>query len=221
MAKKPLCLLFTAIYILVAIAPRISAEVPYDSYIYNRWGETILAPHSYVPGRIYQGSDFGEQGLDSPQGMFVYRRRSEVYIADTGNNRVIRLNSKWEVLRVYEGFKEPSDVFVSDRNQIFVADTGNSRVVVMDMDGNFTGIFGKPESDLISEDFIYSPLKLVVDKGGRIYVIAQGVNKGLMELDKDGIFKGYYGATKVHVSMTDYLWKVFSTNEQRQIPMDF
>lgn len=195
---------------------QLAADVPYDSYLYNRWMETVEVPHSYVPDEVYFGGQMGIGDFSSPAGLFVQSRTGEVFIADSGNNRIVRLDRSFRVLSVYEGFNDPQDVYVTEDDEIYVADSGNSQLVELRKDGTQVRIIPKPQSDLIPEDFYYYPQKLVVDKSKRIYVVAQGVNEGLIELSGDGVFKAFFGASRVDVNRTDYLWKLFSSQEQRR-----
>ena len=208
--------IFVFFLLFAAVGAYVNADVPYDSYLYNRWLEPIEAPHSYVPDAMFRGEDLGITSFSSPSGLFVNKANGDIYIADTGNNRVVRLSRDWKVENVYEGFNEPSDVFVTEDDRIFVADTENHRVAILNVEGDLIQEFGTPESDLISENFIYFPQKVVVDKAGRIYVVARGVNEGLLELSKDGIFKQFFGAIKVDVNPIDYAWKMISTQAQRK-----
>ncbi|MBN2510065.1 MAG: hypothetical protein JXB03_07305 [Spirochaetales bacterium] len=194
----------------------LAADVPYDSYTYNRWMEPVEAPHAFVPDTMLRGEDLGVSAFSAPHGLFVHPASDEVYLADTGNDRIIRFDRDFNVLKVYEGFNEPHDVFVTGDGTLYVADTGNARIAVVDAEGDLVIEYGTPESDLIPEGFVYRPLKVALDRAFRIYVVAQGVNEGLIELNKDGVFKQYFGATKVTLNPADYLWRVFSTQAQRR-----
>ena len=68
----------------------------------------------------------------------------EVYIADTGNNRIVVVdNSLTKFLRVIDSFerdgqtdtfKSPYGVCVSENGQLYIADTENRRIVVLEAD---------------------------------------------------------------------------------------
>jgi DNA-binding beta-propeller fold protein YncE len=220
--------------LLAGIALPVLSFVPYYTYTYNRWREPVPSPHAFLPQREIRGEDLGIGRMDSPGGMFVWQDR-EVFIADTGNNRVVRLASDWTILDVYETFDNngvedsllaPSDVFVTDEGRIYIADTENSRIVELELDGAFVRVIGEPESDLIDPDFLYRPKALVLDRALRIYVVAQWVNEGLMELDSAGNFRGFVGANRVNVNLAELFWKAISTQEQRStmrrfVPTDY
>ena len=100
---------------------------------------------------IKQVVDLGD--VDNPQGLHVTRndnKNNDIYIADTGNNRVIRFLEKnaYQKDPNYEiqyDFNQPVDVIASTKYREYpeslkVLDRGNNRVVVF-KDKNMTSIF--------------------------------------------------------------------------------
>ena len=53
-----------------------------------------------------------------------------------------------------------------------------------------------------------------MDIAGRMYVIAKGINQGLMYLDEEGAFLNFMGAPQVTPNYLDLLWRNFMTEEQ-------
>ena len=98
-----------------------------------------------IQPRIYgsQGRDTGQ--FDHPHGICC-NKYGTVYVADTRNNRVVRLkyentNLRWvgvipndEVKMANEeaSLKSPRDVAIDTHGRVYVADSGNSRIVVFD-----------------------------------------------------------------------------------------
>ncbi len=194
------------------------ADMPYDTYSYNYYGEDVAQPHVY----IYEETlTFKDEPLKNPQDMFV--KDGYFYIADTGNSRIIKTNEKQETLLIITSGRDESDtlskpqgVFVTEEGHIYVADSGNGRLVEYDVDGTFIREIGRPETDLIDDSVVYTPQKVVVDNDGRIYVTAYGINMGLLEFSSAGVFQTFMGAAKVTVSTFEYIWKnYFSTDEQK------
>ncbi len=199
------------------------ANAPYESYNYNFWGEAVAQPHTFLYKKSFLGAgNNGETSLNFPKDMFL--KGEKLYIADTGNSRILVTDLEGKVLAEYtyangsdDIFKEPQGVFVTDEDHIYVADSGNSRLVELDENGQFVRQIGRPVTTLISDSQQYTPIKVVVDHSKRIYVIAYGINMGLIEFDKNGEFQGFMGATEVSVSMFTYMWKnYFSTREQQE-----
>lgn len=192
-----------------------ASSMPYDTYSYDWWTEDVLQPHAYLYTESYAGNRFGSE-LKTPQDMFF--RDGFLYIADTGNNRVLILTETGEYAdEIAEGLSGPQGVFVTKEHHVYVADSGNGRVVEYDEDKNVIREIGRPETDLIDATQNYVPTKVVVDDAGRIYVIAYGINMGLVEFNEYGEFQGFMGATQVTVSPFEYMWKTyFSTDAQKQ-----
>lgn len=197
-----------------------SAQVPYDSYSFNFWGEEVLQPHAYLYEQTLTSRDFG-LSLSFPEDMCIHE--DILYVADTGNSRILKMELSGEVVQEItcgEGsgdpLKSPQGVFVTKEGHLYVADGGNGRIVEYDQEGKFVRSIGRPETTLIAASQEYHPTKVVVDETGRIYVIAYGINMGLVEFDKNGVFQGFIGATEVNVDYFTYIWKnYFSTDAQK------
>jgi len=225
-ARRILAIIFIFILLCPAAA---HADDPYSNYNYDFWGTPIPAPAAYVPSRIINGTSLGIGSFNKPSDIFT-GPDNKLYIADSGNNRIVIINENWGLEKIIDGFdkngvrdtfKNPQGLFVTPEGEIYIADTENSRIVHLDPDGEFIREIGPPVSDIIPADFKYYPTALAVDKANRIYIVAQGVNQGLIELDSKGEFVGYMGATKVKFNMVDYIWKLIATDEQREKMVQF
>jgi streptogramin lyase len=113
----------------------------------------------------------------------VSQQYEPVYIADTGNNRVVQsadiLGSNWSSLgKVGSGaqqFSTPWGISLDSGRKIYVSDSGNCRVVRMDnMAGTNWTTFGACGS---GTGQFSSPQGLWVDSSGRIYVADTGNNR--------------------------------------------
>ena len=61
----------------------------------------------------------------------------------------------------------------------------------------------------------FRPERLVVDRAGRILVVAKGIFEGIMEFDVDGNFARYYGTNKVEMNFFEALVYKLSSKAQR------
>ena len=202
----------------------VKAEMPYETYSFNYWGEEVLQPHAYLYSGTLSTAQFGS-ALKYPQDMCL--AADKIYVADTGNSRILIMDLEGQVEReITDGsgasdpLKEPQGVFVTPEGHLYVADSGNSRVVEYDEKWQYLRSIGRPETNLIRDSQAYTPIKVVVDRAGRIYVIAYGINMGLVEFDKDGVFQGFMGATEVSVSTFEYIWKNYFSTEAQQARME-
>ncbi len=221
--QRFVCLLLAML--LLSPAAALKAENNYYTYIYDVFSDERESPDAYIPQLRVLGVDFGIGDFAQPQGM--YAKGDKVYIADTGNNRIVELLAESESLslvRVIDKFKNngeddtfnaPNDIFVTDSGDIYVCDTENKRVVHMDNNLNMIKALIQPTDETYDASHDFLPTKVVVDASGRILVLGRNVNKGVMQYSPEGVFTGYIGASKVTFSMIDYIWKKLATKAQR------
>ena len=75
------------------------------------------------------------------------RRLGDLYIADTGNNRVVKVVSDGTMASIGSDLNRPSGVAVDASGDLYIADTGNNRVVKVVSDGTMSSIgsdFNRP-----------------------------------------------------------------------------
>lgn len=203
-----------------------SDHVPYDTYNYNYREYFVHTPAAYVPGPSVNAADFGIGSFKNPQDLCISPVDDLIYVADTDNNRIVVFNNNLtDIIRIIDGFdnngtkdsfKRPFGVAVSNSNEIYIADTENRRIVVLDQELNLIKIVDNPENEVIAEDYVFTPQKVIVDYADRIYSIAQGVTEGIMVFSEEGEFQSYFGTIKVSISLWDKLWRALSTKDQRQ-----
>ncbi|MFW6312234.1 MAG: YIP1 family protein [Nanoarchaeota archaeon] len=222
-----LFLIFILFFSFIHIKSISAEEAPYRNYTYDFWGEPVRGPQAYLPTNVWNGSDLGVGEFDSPEEIFV--NKEEIFILDSGNNRIICLDKDFNVEEIIdefynkengdtETFSNPSGIFVKEK-KIFLADTENSRIIIINRNSREGQIFGTPESNvdnLFSDDYNFSPESILVDKANRIYVIGQNEYRGLLVFSNEGNFQGFIGAPNVNPNPTDYLWSQVATQEQRQ-----
>ncbi|MBB3108029.1 sugar lactone lactonase YvrE [Paenibacillus phyllosphaerae] len=194
-----------------------------SSYNYSYWGDTVAAPRAYEATSLYNGAKLGAGQLKNPADLFVTADQ-QLYVLDSGNNRILVLDRQFKLLRVIDSFQRdgkqesflnPQGLFVTDRQELIVADTGNKRIVHLDQDGRLVKVIDSPKSELLAEGFKFEPVRVVADKAQRIYAMAAGVYDGFMEFSASGDFTSFIGANRVNFDPTDYLWKMLSTRQQR------
>lgn len=184
------------------------------SLVANEEGHFDSIPTVYDVKGTYK--NLGEYGtLNHAEDLFV-DSNDNLYIADTGNNRILKLSVKGEVLAEYkEGygqkFKNPKGVYVHTDGSIWVADSGNYRIVRLDAQGKDMEVYYKPESSLLEESFTFSPEKIYVSVTGYIYVL-KGTNMMLMDAKNE--FRGYVGSVAVPFNLRRLLIRTFGTKSQ-------
>ena len=217
-----------------------AAQLPYDTYNYDYRDDVVYTPAAYVPdGSIsgvsleYNGESIG--AFNNPQDMCI-STEGLVYLADTGNNRIVVLNqSMTRVEQVITGFdhngvadtfNQPKGVCVSENNRLYIADSMNKRIVILELTGELVGIVENPTSEVLADDFVFTPMKITVDYADRIYCIAQGMFEGIMVFESSGNFTGFSGTIGVSITLWDKFWRKLATKEERTkqqlfIPTEF
>lgn len=215
-------------------------QLPYDSYNYDYREYIHYTPAPYIPSRTVSGLDFTYNGealgaFKTPQDM-CQAPNGDIYIADSGNNRIVVLDSAMKkvvnVITTFNNngtedtFNEPYGVCVSEKGWIYVADKKNKRVVVLDEKENVTLIIENPQSESLDASFQFNPLKITVDYADRVYVIAQNMFEGIMVFESNGEFTNFFGTINVEISAWDKFWKRLATKEERAnqqlyIPTEF
>ena len=126
--------------------------------------------------------------------------------------------------KVGTAFFRPYDIFVDDDDTMYVCDYGHCRIVKISKDLKLLQIVDDPKDNTLDNEktkFIFKPKKMVVDDTGRLFVLAENINKGFMAFDPSGEFTGYIGANKVTFSAWDRFWKRFATEKQKEKMVNF
>ena len=182
--KKPLafciCFLLVAVFIAPFATLTSDAKVPYTTYTYDIDGFMQESPDAYVPYVQITSASIKESikdasnpaaarfdydsfvDLESPKDVFV-DNLGYVYIADTGNNRIVILDDQYRLHRIIDTFvndqgvpdslASPEGVY-STESEIYVADTQKSRIVIFDKLGNFADIVHEPVSEVMPEGMV-------------------------------------------------------------------
>ena len=218
--------ILTVVMAIVMIMPMtgVLAKEPYQGHVYNSYGERVAAPNAFLPAGILNGTMLGIGQFYKPGDIFV-DKDNNLYILDTGNNRVVITDENYNLVKVIDKFtfngedsplKEPSGIFAKN-GTLYIADRLNERVVVCDMDGNISKEYRKPVTDYLEENLTFSPRKLVVNSIDTLYIISDNINEGIVEMDEDGNFESFFGAETVQLSaedVADLFWRRFFTEEQ-------
>ena len=223
--NKKIILSWMIVLFIFILSNQISyAAIPYYNYSYDFTGNPVPGPAGYIPERVVKGQDMGCGALKNPMDLFV-AHDGRIFIADTGNNRIIILNKYFKFIREISVFsnngkedslKSPQGVYCTESGDVYVADTDNARVVVFDEYYNFKRIIGKPEAEVIPKNIVYRPQKIAVDRMGKIYVVAENMLEGIVEFSAGGEFNRFFGATPATNNPIERFWRMFYTREQKK-----
>lgn len=207
----------------------------YIPYTYDFDGKAVSAAVSYTAGTRYTEKEIGCTPFKDPLDIEYNSENDKIYIADTGNGRILVCNRDFTLFAetttyVSEGktvsFLQPRSVSVAG-GKLYIADADSARLVVLDaLTLQTLQVIERPAVALLDPDYKFEPTKVAVDGAGRIYVIAKGINYGLMQLDTDGSFLRFVGAPYVVPDMLQLFYQMFMTESQirqqvRFIPTEY
>lgn len=184
------------------------------------------ATYTYTPGvdggwvrtqDAYQVTEviLQEVTLNQPQDMLV--RDGILYIADTGSGRVVLYDlatkevSEWGIGEL----TSPAGLYLTGDKQLYVADNVAGEVVLLNENGKVLQRYGRPTTATFGSDATYRPSKLVVNAAGTIYVVSEGSYDGMIQLDGQGEFLGYFGYNNNPLTAWDYIADYFFTDEMK------
>ena len=224
-----------------------SASSAYQTYTYSIDGKALYSPDAYSASKTVGSADLAFASfypnasadslkkltkLDNP-GDMVTDSEKKVYIADSGNNRIVVLSRYLELDYIIsdfindkgnpDSFTNPQGVFVvnpkdGDNGEIWVCDTDHNRLVVFDrVTFEFKRIIDQPQSQLFDADAVYKPVAMAIDQYGRIYVVSSTTYQGIIVMDSEGEFVGFIGAQAVTISAWQILWRKLQTDEQKKV----
>lgn len=235
------------------------ADEPYNTYNYDTWEDPIPSQSGYRVERTVTGAEMGLSRLTDPddelfvsetesvtisdaRDLFCDTEREEFWIADTKNNRILRLDKDLQLIGRYYGVKGSTEISVNEEtgestfaspyglfvttsastgdHTIYIADYDNSRVikakVASDTELDLVQEYTKPEEALYTSK-TFNPTKVIADKAENVYTVVKSVNTGSVQFSKDGSFTGFYGANRVEVTakvVAQKLWRTIASNEQ-------
>ncbi|MBO5200157.1 MAG: hypothetical protein J6B93_02640 [Clostridia bacterium] len=221
--KKVISLLIIAA-LMLSVGLSVSAAVP-KSYGYDAKASAVGAPPAYEYSAVITGKGLGLGEFSSAADMYV--ADDKLYISDTGNNRIVVLNSDYTPSSVIthvvtgqgeEALNAPRGIFYAD-GLLYICDSGNQRVIAIDGENKVQRTILKPDSSLVSDMADFTPSRVGVNASGTVYVIADGIYQGFCQYDAADSFIGFFGANRVEITPTvifQHMLKNIFTKEQRE-----
>jgi DNA-binding beta-propeller fold protein YncE len=121
------------------------------------------------------GPDIGAtRPLSSPRDIAI-NQKGEIYIADYGNDRIVKLDSSFSFVGEFGGFGSsgaslsgPISVALDNVSNLYVVDSGNSRILRLDSRLNFISTESGYSKD--SRYFFDRPISIALSARGDIYI---------------------------------------------------
>ncbi len=243
---KSVLALVACLLILVGSIP-VSAITPYSTYTYDIDGEYMESPHAYVPQTVIDSELLNlKVPMAAPKDFYVHDIKDEngnitdhlICISDTGNKRVIIVNSSYQVVGIIMDFinewgvadqiVEPRGLTVDKNGHLFVCDTSQNRILVFDLnagtvneqtglnDYKFVKTYVQPEGDVFAEGTTFKPIAVSVDDSGRIYTVSSASYQGIIAMTDEGVFSAFLGAQSSKLSAWEIIWRRLQTAEQKK-----
>ena len=200
----------------------------HDTYMYDADGRSYSAPVAYTMTKKLYGEDMGTTSLEKPQDIHI--ANGNVYIADTGNNRIVITDEAFHLKKIIEyGLKDgersalnqPYGVFLGLDGLLYICDTGNLRIIALDEQQHIVREIVGNNLASVNEKFEFKPKKLIVDRDNSIYAVAPDIYQGILHFWADDEFVGFFAPNEVEVTFAvqvSNMWKnLFSEKQQEKM----
>ncbi len=211
MRKKLAVLLAVCLLFVCGVTTVSASENTTYTYTISVDGDWIRTQDAYMPGNIY----LREIGLNKPEDIFI--KGDLMYIADTGNSRVVVYNMKDQTYVEFgkDRMVNPRGLFVTEDDSIYVAD-GSGVLLIYDSQKVLRQEIGRPDSYLFSDISTYAPKNVVVTKEGNIFLCSEGTSEGILQFDTKGEFQGYFAANRKYLTFMETIQDMILSDEMKQ-----
>lgn len=220
---KKILLVFILLFNLFAASNITSVEAASEIQKEPYETQVIGLDHTLVTSSMaYEGVFVSNPGLSSPQDIYI-DSNDIVYIADKGNKRIYVYDSINKATSyVGEGvLSSPTGVTTDSDSNIYVADSENQEVYKFSTTGELLMTIKSPNivgnQPLFGEESLFIPTKVAVDIRGNLYITSQGNANGIIQMDSDGQFVGYFGPNTINVTFALLFKRMFLSEEDREI----
>jgi tetratricopeptide (TPR) repeat protein len=205
--KKIIPILFIAV-VIGLIYTHARAESPYTTWALGPGGHLVMTQDAYSPLEEI------DLPISSAEDFFM-TSDGVIYIADTGNGRILKLENFEEVASFGEEVLEgPTGLYVDGEGTIYVADAKKNTIFIFDRTGNLLSQFDRPVEPLFGKNKEFLPRKIAVDARKNLYIISEGSANGIVQMNTNGNFIGYFGSNIASMSLKMILQRTFLTKEQ-------
>lgn len=167
-----------------------------------------IVQDAYLPDGMYK-----TLGLKSPQDLYVHN--DEMYIADTGNKRVLRVTlATGDVMVLDFKFSQPVCVTADDEGRIYVADYKKNCAYRFSAQGELEQVFERPDSPAYGVDNLFKPQSIAPDGNGGLYIVADGARNGIVQMNAQGEFLGFFASNSAYIALKYRLYDIFLSDEQ-------
>lgn len=232
---KKICvgiLIATMLFTAFTVSAKQVEYAPYSGYEYDSDNQSLSAPITYLYSNSFDYKDMGTSvPLSNPSDM--YWDGTYLYILDSGNSRVLVLDSSFKLVRERNEFKDKNGeqiafvgaqgFAITKEGTLYIADTENQQILVFDSSDRLVQVIEKPDESQVGFTYTFDVSKICLNPQGLIYAVASNVNTGMFTFDQNGVFQYFYGRGNVVKTVDvilNYFKKQFMTREQIQKQMN-
>lgn len=208
--RRLFSLILALLLVMALPATAYAEEATSYTYMWDEEDGWFRTQDAYLPDRTVT-----ELKLKDPSDLYI-DENDMLYIADTGNKRILKYDIAQGVLAAElksDAFSSPTGIFVTRDGMLYVADTGAKAVLVFDSNLEFIQKIGKPTAPIFA-DTNFEPKRIAVDGGGSMYIISEGVYNGVIQLAHTGEFLGYFAVNDADLSFSERLQRLLFTRAQ-------
>ena len=230
---RKICFILALLLCLLTALPGFATQTkPAGSYQFSPSEEVVTAVPAYAHERSLYAQDLkGVTALTNLRDAQVTPDR--VYILR--DEELLVFNHDFELVSALGEYTDAegqavkltggSGLAIGREGDYYISRSEQGDILHFDAQGKLIRLIGRPDIRGF-ENVAYKPVKLAVDEAQRIYVVAQGMYEGIVELNPNGSFSRFFGVNRVQPSVWQYFWRIFATREQlaRQqlwLPTDF
>lgn len=218
-------IIFIAVFLVTVLAFPCQALSTGTAYMYDANGNSYASPEAYVPSKFISGISLKTGAFSTPQDIYVDSNRN-IYISDTGNNRIIVVDKNLHVTRIVNevliqgeksALSNPNGIFFGNDGLLYICDTGNSRVIALDSNNNVCRNITGDDIIAVNENLQFRPEKVVADNEGIVYIVSSDIYQGILQYDTEDKFVGFFSPNEVTVSIgvrLKAMWKRIFSEEQ-------
>ncbi len=208
MKKKIIIIILFMLNLIVSInlstASVITNSAPYNTFTIGPSGDLVLTQTAYEPAGILAM----DAALNQPQDMYI--KDDYIYIADTGNKRILKTDLSGNIDILLTGLGEPTGVHVDENNLLYVADRLNRTITIYDEMLNIVNVIERPTEPIFGLNSPFVPLKISSGPRGVIYVTGEGSVSGVMQFNRYGDFLGYLATNPTQSSFYRQILECFN-----------
>ncbi|MFA6801798.1 MAG: hypothetical protein WCR19_06780, partial [Acholeplasmataceae bacterium] len=187
--------------------------VPYETYTIGPKGRRVLTQTAYAPAG-YFNTDYT---LNSPEDIYI--KDDYVYIADTGNKRILKVDQDGHAIEFATGLNAPTGVHVDDNYNVYVADKGAKAVYKYNELGQLIDTFSRPTEPIFGTDSPFVPVKIATGPRDVLYIVGEGSTGGLIQLNYAGEFLSFFGTNETDSSWYEDIADFFNVEFAKNIPV--